>query len=209
MTTIAVFGATGRTGKPFTRLALEKGYAVRALVRDRSKLDIDDPRLTVIAGDLTDAAKVEETIGGSEAVLLLVGMSPRVKKPERLRETAVQNVLAAMERTGVKRLIRLSNFAGAPDDRDKGGRFMKVMLSLMSKGAVADETAATNLVKESGTEWTIVRNAMITGDAPKGTYSAGAYGEGKNSVTAGDLAAFILRDVETRQHIGQMPFVRN
>ena len=86
---------------------------------------------------------------------------------------------------------------------------MKVMLSLMSKGAVADETAATNLVKQSGTEWTIARTAMITGDAPKGTYSAGAYGEGKNSVTAGDLAAFILRDVETRQHIGQMPLVRN
>ena len=39
MITIAVFGATGRTGKPFTRLAVEKRYAVRALVRNRSKLD--------------------------------------------------------------------------------------------------------------------------------------------------------------------------
>ena len=35
MTTIAVFGATGRTGKPFTRLALEKGYHVRAVVPTR------------------------------------------------------------------------------------------------------------------------------------------------------------------------------
>ena len=31
--TIAIFGVTGRTGKPVTELALQKGYAVRALVR--------------------------------------------------------------------------------------------------------------------------------------------------------------------------------
>ena len=169
MSTIAVFGATGRTGKPFTQLALQKGYEVRALVRNPSKLGLDHPQLT----------------------------------------TAVRNVLAAMDATGVKRLIRLANFTGAPDVGDKGGRFMKVMLSLMNKDAVADEAPATNLVRTSSTEWTIVRNAMITADARTGTYTAGAYGEGKNSVTAADLAAFILAEVEAPQHIGQMPFVRN
>ena len=121
MTTIAVFGATGRTGKPFTRLALEKGYEVRALVRTRAKLGIDDPHLTVIEGDLTDRPKVEETVRGSEAVLLLVGMSPGVRKPADVRQTSVRNVLAAMDASGVKRLIRLANFSGAPDDGDKGG----------------------------------------------------------------------------------------
>ncbi|HEV3376079.1 MAG TPA: NAD(P)H-binding protein [Thermoleophilaceae bacterium] len=209
MTTIAVFGATGRTGKPFTKLALDKGYEVRALVRNPSKLEINDPDLTVIEGDLTDVTKVEETIRGSGAVLLLVGMSPTVRKPAHVRETAARNVLAAMEATGVKRLIRLSNFTGARAVGDKGGRFMRAMLSLMNKDAVADEATAANLVKESSTEWTIVRNAMITAGAPKGTYSVGAYGDGKNSVTAADLAAFILAEVEAPKHIGQMPFVRN
>ena len=209
MSTIAVFGATGRTGKPATQLALKHGYAVRALVRSRSKLDINHPNLVVIEGDLTDAAKVEEAIRGSDAVLLLVGMSPSLRKPVGLRETAARNVLAAMNATGVKRLIRLSNFTGAPDVGDKGGRFMKVMLSLMNKDAVADEAAATDLVRTSSTEWTIVRNAMITAESPKGTYSTGTYGDGKNSVTAADLAAFILAEVETPKYIGQMPFVRN
>ena len=207
--TIAVFGATGRTGKPFTQLALQKGYEVRALVRNPSKLGLDHPQLTLIEDDLTDPEKVEETIRGSQAVLLLVGMSPNVRKPPNLRETAVRNVLAAMDATGVKRLIRLANFTGAPDVGDKGGRFMKVMLSLMNKDAVADEATATNLVRQSNAEWTIVRNAMITAAAPKGTYTTGAYGEGKNSVTAADLAAFILAEVEAPKHIGQMPFVRN
>jgi len=32
MKTIAVFGASGNTGKPFTEMALKEGYAVKALV---------------------------------------------------------------------------------------------------------------------------------------------------------------------------------
>ena len=209
MTTITVFGATGRTGKPFTELALQKDYDVRALVRSRSKLGIEDPHLTVIEGDLTDPAKVEEAVRGSDAVALLVGMSPGVRKPAHVRETSTRNVLAAMRSAGVKRLVRLSNYTGAPDNRDKGGRFMKVVLSLMNKAAVVDEATAAGLVRQSDTEWTIVRNAMITGGEPKGTYTAGAYGEGKNSVTAADLAAFILVELESREYIGQTPFVRN
>jgi uncharacterized protein YbjT (DUF2867 family) len=209
VTTIAVFGATGRTGRPFTEHALKEGHHVRALVRNRARLDIDDAHLTVIEGDLSDPARVEETIRGADAVLLLVGMSPSVRKPPHLRETAARNVLAAMKATGVRRLIRLTNFAAARDVNDKGGRFMKTMLSLMSKSVVADEATATQLVKASKTDWTIVRNAMISADAPKGSYSAGAYGDGKNSVTAGDLAAFMLAELETGRYVGQMPFVRN
>ncbi len=207
--TIAVFGATGRTGKPVTELALKKGYRVRALVRTPSKLAIDDPNLTVIQGDLTDAAKVEETVRGTDAVLLLAGMSPSVRKPAGLRESAARNVVTAMKAAGVRRLIRLTNFTGAPEPSDKGGRFMKVMLSLMNKNAVADETAATNFVKQSDTDWTIVRNAMITSGPATGTYSTGAYGAGKNAVTAGDLADFIVTEVEGRKYVGQAPFVRN
>jgi putative NADH-flavin reductase len=178
-------------------------------VRTPSKLTIDNPNLTIITGDLTDPTKVEETVRGTDAVLLLVGMSPSVRKPAGLRESAARNVVTAMKATGGRRLIRLSNFTGAPEPGDKGGRFMKVMLSLMNKNAVADETAATNLVRQSDTDWTIVRNAMITSGPATGTYSAGAYGEGKNSVTAGDLADFILGEVEGRKYIGHAPFVRN
>jgi putative NADH-flavin reductase len=207
--TIAVFGATGRTGKPVTELALQRGYQVRALVRTPSKLTIDNPNLTVIEGGLTDPAKVEETVRGTDAVLLLVGMSPSVRKPAGLRESTARNVVAAMKATGVRRLIRLSNFTGAPEPGDKGGRFMKVMLSLLNRYAIPDETSATNIVKQSDTDWTIVRNAVITPGPATGTYSAGAYGEGKNSVTAGDLAAFILGALESREYIGKAPFVRN
>ena len=39
---IAVFGASGRTGRPLVEKALAKGYEVTALVRDPAKIHIKD-----------------------------------------------------------------------------------------------------------------------------------------------------------------------
>src|SRR5258708_39436141 len=93
MTTIAVFGATGRTGSAATELALEQGYQVRALVRTPSKLAITNPNLTVIQGDLTDALKAEETVRGTDAVLFLVAMPPSVRPPAGASAALTRTVL--------------------------------------------------------------------------------------------------------------------
>ena len=209
MKTIAVFGATGRTGKPFTELALKEGYTVKALLRTPSKLGIQNLNLQIIEGDLSDPAKVEETINGTEAVLLLVGMSPMVRDPIDLRAIMTRNILDAMEKSGVKRIIRLSSFVGARDVNDKFGFMMKAQLSMYNKNIIQDETCSTDLIRQSNFDWTIVRNAMITANKPKGVYKAGYVGEGKDEVTAGDLAAFILEELKTGKYMHQMPFIRN
>ena len=73
MKSIAVFGATGKTGKEAVYQALKKGYKVVALARDPSKLlyprgstpekgDVPfvDPNLTVFKGSVTDPASVRQ-----------------------------------------------------------------------------------------------------------------------------------------------------
>ena len=59
---IAVFGATGGTGKQVVQQALAAGDQVTALVRDPAKLAIENANLTVVTGNVLDAAKVEETL---------------------------------------------------------------------------------------------------------------------------------------------------
>ena len=73
MKTIAVFGASGNTGKPFIETALKDGYAVKALVRTPVKLGFQHLNLQVIQRDLANSAKVEETIHGADAVISLIG----------------------------------------------------------------------------------------------------------------------------------------
>ena len=46
--TIALFGATGNTGKHFLKAALDQGYTVKALVRNPDKVPVVDDRLTKV-----------------------------------------------------------------------------------------------------------------------------------------------------------------
>lgn len=51
---LAVFGASGRTGRLIVRQALDAGHDVTAAVRDPARLTISDPSLDVVTADLTD-----------------------------------------------------------------------------------------------------------------------------------------------------------
>src|SRR3990172_7405781 len=66
---VLIVGATGGTGRPLVTHALERGYAVTALVRDPSRLQVVHSRLTVIQGDVLDENSVEAAMRGQEAVL--------------------------------------------------------------------------------------------------------------------------------------------
>jgi putative NADH-flavin reductase len=67
---LAIFGATGKAGHHLVQQGLEKGHEIAVLVRDPAKLGLQDPRLRVVKGDiLSDAAAVEQTVAGADAVL--------------------------------------------------------------------------------------------------------------------------------------------
>src|SRR5258708_34786173 len=48
---VLIIGATGGTGRQLVSQELERGYAGTALVRDPSRLHVDQPQLTGIHGD--------------------------------------------------------------------------------------------------------------------------------------------------------------
>ncbi|MGB3407937.1 MAG: NAD(P)-binding oxidoreductase [Jannaschia sp.] len=71
--TIAVFGATGQTGRHVLSHALWRGHGVRALVRDPGKLRIEGDRLTVITGDFDDVEALRATVRGATHVICCAG----------------------------------------------------------------------------------------------------------------------------------------
>jgi putative NADH-flavin reductase len=97
MKTIAVFGASGNTGKLFTEMALKDGYAVKALVRTPARLGLRYPNLQIIQGDITDFANVEETIRGTDAVVSLIGAASG--SPTDIKVIATEHIVAAMQKT--------------------------------------------------------------------------------------------------------------
>lgn len=71
--TIAIFGATGNSGKQIVAAALAEGYKVRIMVRTPSKVTVEDANLTVLKGDFTTLDVIKETVKGADYVVSAVG----------------------------------------------------------------------------------------------------------------------------------------
>ncbi len=212
MKTIAVFGTSGLTGKPFTEMALKDGYSVKVLVRTAAKLGLQHPNLQIIQGDLTDSAKVEETIRGTDAVVSLIGASSG--SPDDIKVIATRHIVAAMQKNNVKRFIRLGSApfgVFAEGDKLNFGRRLKASLAKTVMGTmVADERQSVRLTEQSDLDWTVVRAPFLNNEPPKGTYRVGHLGvDTGSSITRTDVAAFVLDELKNAKYVKQMPLVSN
>lgn len=205
---IALFGATGRTGRRVLDRALAAEYAVRALVREPGTIDREHPNLTLIGGDVVDAAAVAEVVTGADVVLSLFG---QVKgSPKTLQTDGTRVIVDAMQVAGVRRIVSLSG-GGLRDPRDRpkaADHVIRFLLKTLSGPVLADAQGHLKVLQESGLDWTVVRGPRLTEEPGRGTYRQGWVGVGTGtSISRDDLADFILTQVEDRTFVGQMPFV--
>ena len=212
MNKVSVFGASGRTGKPFVELALKDGYMVKALVRTPSNFGLQHPNLEVIQGDILDPAKVEATINATDVVIDLIG--PGKGSPADLQRTATRHILHAMQQNHVKRLIVLASLPFGILDKNDKPAFMNKVMMFMAKtlmGAmVEDARGHVDLIKPSELDWTVVRAPGLNDLPSQGKYRLGYLdaNTGK-SIARADVAAFMLNELKDPQYIRQMPLISN
>jgi putative NADH-flavin reductase len=100
---IALFGATGWIGGIVTREALERGHLITAVVRDKSRLRLENENLSIAIGDILDPASVVLAIAAHDAVVAAVG-GRRERNHKAVTEGA-RILLGALPHAGVRRLI--------------------------------------------------------------------------------------------------------
>ncbi len=210
MKTIALFGATGQTGAEFLKLALEKGYKVKALVRTPEKVTTQNENLKVLQGDVLSEADVEKTVKESDIVVSLFG---HVKgSPEMLQTNGTKNIVNSMKRNNINRIISLSG-GGLPYEKDEP-KFMdkaiRFIMKIVVPNVLNDAIAHAEFLKKTDTDWMIVRGPRLTNDAAQGNYKEGWVGvNASTKLTRADLADFILNQIEDTKYNKQMPFVSN
>src|SRR5574342_439878 len=126
---MVVFGASGRMGIKVVEQALEAGHIVTAFLRTPSKVTIQHPNLTLLQGDVMDAAAVENAIAGQEVVISVL----HTTRPPVLgmMETAAKNIISAMQKHGIRRIISTTG-AAVPqlEDQPKAGdRLINALLN--------------------------------------------------------------------------------
>lgn len=205
---LVVFGATGGAGSEIVEQALAAGHQVTAFVRNPAKLNLRHDNLTLFQGDVMDAAAVEQAIAGQEAVISALG--PTRPPVAGMMETAARNIVAAMNKHGVRRLISTTG-AGVRDPQDQPKLFdhlMMGLLRLLAKDVLADSAANGAVLRGSNLDWTIVRFPRLTNGPHTGKYRAGYVGKDSGSqLSRADGAEFVLRELAAGKFIRQMPVV--
>ena len=215
MATIALLGATGRSGLPFTKLALQQGHTIQALVRDPLKMTIQHPNLHLIKGDALNPANINNILEGADGVVSFLGQDKASQAD--LQTKATELIINGMKARKLRRLISVTGGGVRDAAQDKPGFMDNMIVFIMknlagsgARNALTDGISHAERIKNSGLDWTIVRGPMLTDDPAKGTYQVGYVGTVSGiKLTRADLAAFVLEEWESGEWTGKMPFVTN
>lgn len=201
--TIALFGATGGTGRHALEIALAKGYAVRALVRDPEKL-APQPGLEMVVGDVLDQTAVDRCLDGTEAAVCILGSHGNAEPVEAL---GTARIIDGMQRQGVKRLVAVTSM-GVGDSRDQVPAFFRLLMQLTLKRIMAAKEEQERLIRSSDLEWTIVRPGGLTNGSPTGAYRSGTDPSIKATrVARADVAEFVIQQIGDDRYLRQTPAI--
>jgi putative NADH-flavin reductase len=204
---IVVFGASSASGKRLVENALASGHEVVAFVRDPSKLGITHQKLRIITGDALNPAQVDDAIRGSDAVLSTLGPKG---KPTIMAAQSTQNIVNAMEKHNVKRLVLVSvaGIAVPQDNRKKN--LIDGLLKLLLRDVFVDRENQIAVLNASKLDWVAVRVPRLTDEPAKGNVKA-FFGSPNPSfkVTRADLAEFMLEQLTSDTWLRQAPILSN
>ncbi|XP_065511295.1 flavin reductase (NADPH) [Caloenas nicobarica] len=194
---VAIFGATGRTGLVTLAQALEQGYAVTVLVRDRARLPpLSPPPARVLVGDVRDPEVVAEAVKGQDAVIIVLGTRDDLG-PTTVMSEGTRNIVAAMKTHGVRRVVACLSAFLLWDLQRVPPRLLPV---------TQDHLRMQRLLQDSGLHCVYVMPPHIADDRPlTGSYTVtvGASPGGSRVISKHDLGHFLLRCLQDPQYDGK------
>jgi uncharacterized protein YbjT (DUF2867 family) len=175
MKTIAVFGASGLTASECVFQALKNGDNVVGLTRNPSKLVIPkgsggadaekpltDPKLTMIAGDVTKQADVDKVFAAAKIDGVVVALGGKTKDVgDTMLTDGTSTVIKAMKANDVKRIAVVTSI-GAGDSESQAPFFFKVLMWTAMKKIFVDKNNQEKVVVDSGLDYCIVRPGGLT-----------------------------------------------
>jgi putative NADH-flavin reductase len=208
-TRVLIIGATGGTGRQLVTQALERGYAVTALVRDPSRLQTVHPQLVVMKGDVLDEGSVEAAMRGQDAVICALGHK-RFFYPTRILSDGTQNILRAMETHSVARLVCQTSL-GIGDSAGRMGLYYTLfVIPVILPFYFWDKTRQERMITGSNVEWVIVRPGLLTnGDKQDRTRHGLHVGSFLWTVriSRADVADFMLNQLTSDTYLRTAPGV--
>lgn len=163
---VFVVGATGVLGRNVLPRLLERGHAVRAVVRQSGQVETLR-RLGVEAflGDILDAASLKAPVAGCDAALHLATAIPKRGEPRdftrtnEIRRDGTRNLLDAAKQGGVRRYVQQSIVFLYGD---RGTEWVDEATPIRAE-AYPSAADMEQMVRDSALDWCILRGGWFYG----------------------------------------------
>ncbi|MBU4301077.1 MAG: SDR family oxidoreductase [Nanoarchaeota archaeon] len=200
---LLIFGATGKCGQHIIRQALKHKYEVTAFARNPKAITLRHERLKIAAGNVFSLPSIESAVKGHQVVICALGTNS--KYPTRMLSEGTANIIKAMEKCRVKRLVCLTSLGALGTDGSHTLR--KIMIPLFYRHVFTDKKRQLEEIMNSGLDWIVVRAVKMTNGPRTKHYHAALVRPIKNSVSRANVAAFVLKQVAHDKFLREMPIV--
>lgn len=197
--------------QPWKKL-LNEGHKVTAFSRSAHLLADSSDRLVTVNGDVSDPAELERAMCGQDVVIVTLGISENplrvrffgtARTPEDVRSAGTRNIIAAMRKHGVRRLVVQSSF-GVGETRGLLGFIDQLFFNLILKPQIADTEEQEKIVRDSGVDWVIAQPVHLIDDESDAFPFLSASGQARvMKVARKSVAKFLALAARETEYIGK------
>jgi putative NADH-flavin reductase len=166
-------------------------------------LDVENDRLDVRVGSVTDAAAVQQALENKDAVLSALGARGiRELFGTDLITRSTEAIVPAMERSGVRRLIFMSAPGVGGSARDAPS-MLRVVMGTALRQITKDKAAGEDQLRQSTLDWTLVYPPSLTQGPRTGDYRVGEdlHVKATAKMSRADVADFMLGQIVDATYI--------
>ena len=194
---IAVISANGRSGTAFVQAVLKAGHQVRAGVFGQHNFALND-NLEIVQCDATSVEDVYKLIKDQDVIVSLIGHTKRT--PKNIQTNAIKNVVAAVGDSGIKVISLTGTGVRFPGDKPSlMDKFLNFGIANVDPARVEDGINHAEVLKNSNTNWTLVRVLKLINGQPK-DFSLSLSGPAKLLTSRSEVAQAILQVIQSDEY---------
>lgn len=165
---VLVLGATGRTGRLIVEEALNQGYDINVLMRDKNKMPFNPKSVKVFQGTPSRRSDLAAAMEGCEVIISALGIArasdapwSKLISPKKFISESMKNVIAEADQQNLKRLITISAW-GAGETKKDIPFWLRWLINYTNLGPVyAEHDSQEKLLANSNLNWTAVRPVAL------------------------------------------------
>ena len=206
---IAIFGASGATGRLLTERSLAAGHTVSALVRNPDKFAFRD-KVRIVQGSAFDPRAVAETLisanGKADAIFSALGAASPFRN-ENVLPRAVPLIVSRMQENKIQRIIALGSAGAQSTSLSKQPAWRRwivqtIVYNVFLKYPVLEQISQYQTLSTSSLDWTMVMPPMLSNAPARGHYRTDPDALPKNGsqISRSDVADFMMQQLTTSQY---------